>query len=69
MFLKGLGAATADALYGVIAAFGLTSIAQILIDQNLMFKALAHFFYFIWALRFLNQNQQLNLPISIQKAF
>jgi threonine/homoserine/homoserine lactone efflux protein len=33
-FVSGLGAATADALYGCIAGFGLTAIAQFLIAQQ-----------------------------------
>lgn len=34
-FSSGLGAATADALYGAIAAFGLTFISVFLINQSL----------------------------------
>ncbi len=37
-FLSGLGAATADALYGSIAGFGLTFIAAFLLDQQLWFS-------------------------------
>jgi threonine/homoserine/homoserine lactone efflux protein len=33
--LSGLGAATADAVYGLIAGFGLTAVASLLIDQQL----------------------------------
>lgn len=33
-FLSGLGAATADALYGCIAGFGLTMISTFLVDQR-----------------------------------
>jgi threonine/homoserine/homoserine lactone efflux protein len=33
-FLSGLGAATADALYGCIAGFGLTMISAFLVDQR-----------------------------------
>lgn len=35
-FLSGLGAASADALYGCVAAFGLTSISGFLVDQQLL---------------------------------
>jgi threonine/homoserine/homoserine lactone efflux protein len=35
---SGLGAATADAIYGVIAGFGLTFISGILIDQAIWFR-------------------------------
>jgi threonine/homoserine/homoserine lactone efflux protein len=34
-FVSGLGAATADAFYGAVAAFGLTAISVFLIDQRL----------------------------------
>lgn len=34
-FVSGLGAATADAFYGLIAGFGLTSATQFLINQSL----------------------------------
>lgn len=33
-FVSGLGAATADAMYGFIAAFGLTAISAFLVDQQ-----------------------------------
>ena len=33
-FISGAGAATADALYGTVAAFGLTIVSQFLIDQR-----------------------------------
>ena len=38
--LTGLGAATADALYGSIAAFGLTALASILISQGAWLRPL-----------------------------
>jgi threonine/homoserine/homoserine lactone efflux protein len=34
-FMSGLGAATADAIYGSIAAFGLTIISSILVEQKI----------------------------------
>ncbi|MBI5651574.1 MAG: LysE family transporter [Chloroflexi bacterium] len=37
-FVSGLGAATADAFYGVIAGFGLTFISSALIEQQVMLK-------------------------------
>ena len=37
--LTGLGAATADALYGSIAAFGLTFISVFLVQQQIMVQA------------------------------
>jgi threonine/homoserine/homoserine lactone efflux protein len=37
-FLSGLGAASADALYGCVAAFGLTSVSNLLVDQQLLLR-------------------------------
>jgi threonine/homoserine/homoserine lactone efflux protein len=43
-FVSGLGIATADACYGAIAAFGLTSIADTLVDQNTWIRILGGLF-------------------------
>lgn len=40
----GLGAATADALYGFIAAFGLTFISDFLVDQSIWFRLIGGLF-------------------------
>ena len=37
-FISGLGAATADAFYGAIAAFGLTFISSFLINQSIWLR-------------------------------
>ncbi|MBI4781399.1 MAG: LysE family translocator [Oscillatoriophycideae cyanobacterium NC_groundwater_1537_Pr4_S-0.65um_50_18] len=42
--LTGLGAATADALYGCIAGFGLTAISELLIDQAFWLKLVGGIF-------------------------
>jgi threonine/homoserine/homoserine lactone efflux protein len=42
--VTGLGAATADALYGFIAAFGLTFISNFLVDQSFWFRIIGGFF-------------------------
>lgn len=39
-FISGLGAATADGLYGGVAAFGLTAVANLLIGQRLWLRIL-----------------------------
>lgn len=39
-FVSGMGAATADAIYGSIAGFGLTFVSQWLIDQSLWLRGL-----------------------------
>ncbi len=42
--VTGLGAATADAIYGLIAAFGLTFISNFLVDQSIWFRLIGGFF-------------------------
>jgi threonine/homoserine/homoserine lactone efflux protein len=37
-FVSGLGAATADAVYGCVAAFGLTWVSDLLVDQQLWLR-------------------------------
>lgn len=43
-FISGLGAATADAGYGMIAGFGLTGIASFLVGQQFWLRLLGGFF-------------------------
>jgi len=43
-FVSGLGAATADAIYGCIAGFGLTFISSILISQQVWFRLVGGIF-------------------------
>jgi threonine/homoserine/homoserine lactone efflux protein len=43
-FLSGLGAATADALYGCVAGFGLTVISGFLVDQRFFIQLLGGVF-------------------------
>ena len=43
-FVSGLGAATADAIYGCIAAFGLTAISALLVRQQDMLRLLGGLF-------------------------
>ena len=43
-FVTGLGAATADAVYGSVAAFGLTAVTAILVDQQAWFRVIGGIF-------------------------
>ena len=43
-FLSGIGAATADATYGMIAGFGLTSISNFLIGQQILLRLIGGLF-------------------------
>ncbi|NJL37607.1 MAG: LysE family transporter [Leptolyngbyaceae cyanobacterium RM2_2_4] len=43
-FLSGLGAATADAIYGCIAGFGLTFVADLLVEQTLWIRLIGGLF-------------------------
>ncbi len=49
--LSGLGAATADALYGAIAAFGLTFISVFLVQQQLWFRLIGGLFLLYLGIR------------------
>jgi threonine/homoserine/homoserine lactone efflux protein len=50
-FLSGLGAATADMLYGSIAAFGLTALQNLLLDQAVWLKWIGGFFLLYLGIR------------------
>jgi len=43
-FVSGMGAATADALYGCIAGFGVTYVSNFLIDQQFSFRLIGALF-------------------------
>jgi threonine/homoserine/homoserine lactone efflux protein len=42
--VSGLGAATADGVYGIIAAFGLTFVSNVLIDQQFLLRLIGGLF-------------------------
>src|SRR3712207_4749853 len=50
-FLCGLGAACADAVYGCVAAFGLTSVSGFLVDQQLLLRLVGGVFLLYLGLR------------------
>lgn len=50
-FLSGLGAATADMLYGTIAAFGLTAVINLLVDQQTWLRAVGGLFLLYLGIR------------------
>lgn len=52
-FVTGLGAATADALFGAIAAFGLTFLASILINQSVWMRIGGGLFLIFLGIKFL----------------
>jgi threonine/homoserine/homoserine lactone efflux protein len=49
-FISGLGAASADAIYGSIAAFGLTAVSSFLVDQQAWLRFIGGLFlcYLAW---------------------
>jgi threonine/homoserine/homoserine lactone efflux protein len=49
--VSGPGAATADALYGCIAGFGLTAISNFLISQQVWFRAIGGLFLYYLGLK------------------
>lgn len=56
--VTGLGAATADAIYGLIAAFGLTFISNFLVAQSVWFRLIGGLFLFYLGLRTLFRKPQ-----------
>jgi len=50
-FLSGLGAATADMLYGAVAAFGLTAVQGLLVTQQVWLQIAGGFFLLYLGLR------------------
>jgi threonine/homoserine/homoserine lactone efflux protein len=53
-FVSGLGAATADGLYGAVAAFGLGLISSFLIDQQFIFRLVGGAFLLYIGVRLFN---------------
>ena len=63
--VSGLGAATADALYGSIAAFGLTFISNVLVQQQFWFRLVGGFFLcYLGAKTFCANPRQKSLSIG-----
>jgi threonine/homoserine/homoserine lactone efflux protein len=63
--ITGLGAATADALYGFIAAFGLTFISNFLVDQSNWFRIIGGLFLCYLGLRaFLRKPQEQTVSVA-----
>ena len=61
----GLGAATADALYGFIAAFGLTFISNFLVDQSIWFRIIGGLFLCYLGIRaFLRKYQERTVSVA-----
>lgn len=63
--VTGLGAATADALYGFIAAFGLTFVSNFLVDQSIWFRIIGGLFLCYLGIRaFLRKPQEQTVSIA-----
>ena len=63
--ITGLGAATADAVYGFIAAFGLTFISNFLVDQSNWFRIIGGLFLCYLGIRaFLRKPQEQKVSVA-----
>ena len=63
--VSGLGAATADALYGFIAAFGLTFISNFLVYQSIWFRLIGGLFLCYLGVRaFLKKPQEQTVSVA-----
>jgi threonine/homoserine/homoserine lactone efflux protein len=67
-FVSGLGAATADALYGSVAAFGLTFISQLLIGQRFWLGLLGGCFLCYLGLRTLLEKPSAAAVLQAEEA-
>ena len=63
-FVSGLGAATADAIYGSIAAFGLTFISVLLINQGIWLRLVGGIFLLILGIKTFFSSPNNNPAIS-----
>jgi threonine/homoserine/homoserine lactone efflux protein len=62
--VTGLGAASADALYGFVAAFGLTFISNFLVDQSIWFRIIGGLFLCYLGIRaFLRKPQERTVSV------
>jgi threonine/homoserine/homoserine lactone efflux protein len=67
-FISGLGAATADAFYGAVAAFGLTFISTFLITQSIWLRLGGGLFLIYLGIRtILDQPEDTELPNSSEE--
>jgi len=64
-FLSGLGAATADATYASIAAFGVTALATLLVDQRTLLRLVGGAFLLYLGLRTLRTAQALRAASDV----
>jgi len=67
---SGLGAATADAIYGVVAGFGLTLISAILVEQIFWFRLIGGIFLIYLGIRtFISKPAETTVTIQPQGLF
>ncbi len=68
--VTGLGAATADAIYGFIAAFGLTFISNFLVEQSVWFRLIGGLFLCYLGIKaFLSKPQDQALSLGNRTPF
>lgn len=63
-FVSGLGAATADACYGAVAAFGLTLVSRVLIAQRPMIQGVGDLFLIYLGIRAALSHESLRPALS-----
>ncbi len=68
-FFSGMGAATADAIYGFVAAFGLTLVSDFLIGHNVLLRLLGGVLLCILGVKalFADPNRQQDFPKTFRK--
>ncbi len=64
-FVSGLGAATADAFYGAVAAFGLSIISNFLIEQQLILRLVGGAFLLYFGVKsFYSKTKEFNINMN-----
>ena len=69
-FVSGMGAASADAVYGAIAAFGLTFISSFLVEKQLWLQIVGMIFLFYLGITtFIKKPQEKNIKVKSNGLF
>ena len=68
-FFSGIGAASADAIYGFVAAFGLTVVSNFLVGHQFWLRLVGGTFLFFWGAKtlFMQPEEKVDISPSMRK--
>lgn len=66
-FITGVGAATADGIYGAVAAFGLTFVSSFLVEHQLWIRLLGGIFLCYLGIKTFLAQAKLNTTVTVEK--